>query len=66
LSLSKKLNKSKEEISVIYSSIAQTYQDLDNYEEALKYFELEIKTNCTSEESVKIQFKIRIQIMKFL
>jgi predicted DNA-binding protein YlxM (UPF0122 family) len=53
LSLAKKLHKSKEDLSVIYSSIAQTCQDLHRYEDALKYFELEIKTFCANEESVK-------------
>jgi hypothetical protein len=31
-------------MSLIYSSIGQTYQDLDNYREAIKYFELELQT----------------------
>lgn len=31
-------------MALIFASIAQTYQDLDNYREAIKYFELELQT----------------------
>ena len=50
--MSKHLKKSNAELAVIYSSIGQTYQDLESYKDALKYFELELKTNVTSDEAV--------------
>lgn len=46
------MHKSNTEVAVIYSSIAQTYQDLENYTDALEYFELELKTHSINEESV--------------
>jgi tetratricopeptide (TPR) repeat protein len=30
-------------LAVIYSSIAQTFQDLDNYEDALQYYKFELE-----------------------
>lgn len=52
LNLTQKLNKSNSDIATIYSSIAQTYQDLDNFKDALKFFELELKTHSINDESV--------------
>ena len=37
------LDKDAKELALIYSSIAQTHQDLENIEEALVYYNLELK-----------------------
>lgn len=70
LKISKNLKKSNAEIAVIYSSIAQTYQDLDNYKEALKYFEFELKTSNSNDESVLLEEKFPrdylLKLMKIL
>lgn len=50
------MNIAKSELATIYSSIAQTYQDLNKYPEALKYFELELKTFCSDDETVNTYF----------
>jgi hypothetical protein len=44
LSIAEKLSRPSPEMALIFSSIGQTYQDLDNYREAIKYFELELQT----------------------
>lgn len=66
LKVSKKLCKSNTDIATIYSSIAQTYEDLNDYENALKYFELEIITNVVNDESVRnnnfISYKIHYKL----
>lgn len=62
LSITKKLDKSNSEVAVIYSSIAQTYQDLDKYSDALKFFELELKTYSLNEESVNFLLEILISL----
>lgn len=51
LKLSKKCDRPNSELSVIYASIAQTNQDLDRSEDALKYFELELNTFTLNSES---------------
>lgn len=65
LNLTEKLNKSNSEIAVIYSSIAQTYQDLDNFSNALKFFELELETHSINDESVSVM-KFKIKIFKII
>lgn len=54
--MTKQLNKTNAEIAIIYSSIGQTYQDLEDFENALKYFQLELKFSQPSEESVSIVY----------
>ncbi len=51
LKLAKKCARPNSELSIIYASIAQTHQDLDRNEEALKYFELELSTFTLNPES---------------
>lgn len=47
---------SSSDMALIYSSIAQTYQDLDKYLDALKFYELELNETNTlnNKESVII------------
>ena len=52
MKISVKINRPNSELAVIYSSIGQTYQDLENYRKALEYFELELKINLMNPESV--------------
>ena len=50
------LNLPKKDLALIYASIAQTYQDLEDFMNSLKYYQLELD-NCgeDTKDSVSIQ-----------
>lgn len=47
--MAKKLNRPNTELALIYASLAQTSQDLEDFKLSLEYYDLEIKTNMDSE-----------------
>lgn len=47
--MAKKLNRPNSELALIYASLAQTCQDLDDLKQSLEFYDLEIKTNMDSE-----------------
>jgi NF-kappa-B inhibitor-like protein 2 len=51
------------ELSVIYASIAQTYNDLDKTPEAIKYFQLEMDT-CSLNSESECKSLLNIAILK--
>lgn len=52
LEISKIINSSSSELATIYSSLAQTYMDLNDFNHALEYFQLELSTNTMTAKSV--------------
>ena len=64
LSLAKRMGKTNAEMAVIYASIGQTYQDLDAYDKAVKYFQLELETNSLNMKSVRV-FCVFFQLFFF-
>ena len=50
--MAKKLNRPNSELALIYSSLSETCQDLNDLNKALEYYDLEIKTNSMDSETV--------------
>lgn len=51
LEIAKFINGSSSELAIIFSSIAQTYLDLNDFKNALVYYQYELDTNTMSAES---------------
>ena len=56
LELAKNLRLPKKDLSVIYASIAQTYQDLDKYLDALEYYNHELECLYSIDDSESVSF----------
>jgi hypothetical protein len=51
--MAKKINRPNSELALIYSSLSETCQDLNDLNKALEYYDLEMKTNSMDIETVK-------------
>ena len=51
--MAKKINRPNSELALIYSSLSETCQDLNDLNKVLEYYDLEMKTNSMDIETVK-------------
>jgi len=64
LNLAKELGLPDQDLSPIYSSIAQTYQDLENCDASFKYYQLELTTLAPDNAASAVKTLLNMAYMK--